>query len=58
MTIKELDTHPVANPSKFFKRKHSLEVHNFWIQERKRACPYCTEGSEPVPKAEIIGGLE
>jgi len=29
---------------------HSIEAHNYWA-ERKIPCPYCLNGSKPVPKA-------
>jgi len=53
MAIKEIEPPVNAKMSKYFQRKHSIEVHNFWIQDRKCACPYCNRGSIPVQKKEI-----
>ena len=38
-------------------RLHSIEDHNFWIN-RNGKCPYCHNGSKPVPKAMIVESLK
>ena len=51
----------VTEPSKEVKtdkntinRFHSIETHNDRI-DRHKNCPYCNNGSKPVPKAQIKG---
>jgi len=39
------------------KDMHTLEDHNYWI-DKSRACPYCTQGSEPVPKDLLLRELD
>lgn len=39
------------------KDMHTLEDHNYWVG-RGCACPYCTQGSEPVPKDLLLRELD
>jgi hypothetical protein len=50
--------HMEERADKIFKaiKMHTVETHNFHIRRYGR-CPYCMQGSKPVPKAEIIHGV-